>query len=82
MTEPKLCDSSVKQYSGYLDVGEDKVRLISGASPIELEWSLLSPRGSCLPNVDSRISDALHLHLRSQHLFFWFFESRNDPKNE
>lgn len=24
VTEPKLCDSSVKQYSGYLDVGADK----------------------------------------------------------
>ncbi|KDR81948.1 hypothetical protein GALMADRAFT_58763 [Galerina marginata CBS 339.88] len=24
VTEPKLCDSSVKQYSGYLDVAEDK----------------------------------------------------------
>lgn len=24
VTEPKLCDSGVKQYSGYLDVGQDK----------------------------------------------------------
>ncbi|CED82787.1 serine carboxypeptidase [Phaffia rhodozyma] len=24
VTEPKLCDSSVKQYSGYLDIGTDK----------------------------------------------------------
>ncbi|KAF8061732.1 carboxypeptidase C [Lyophyllum atratum] len=39
VTEPTLCDSSVKQYSGYLDVAEDK------------------------------------------HLFFWFFESRNSPKD-
>jgi len=23
-TEPTICDSSVKQYSGYLDVAEDK----------------------------------------------------------
>ncbi|KAF7976195.1 hypothetical protein HWV62_7370 [Athelia sp. TMB] len=39
VTEPKLCDPSVKQYSGYLDIADDK------------------------------------------HLFFWFFESRNKPKN-
>ncbi|KAF7373347.1 Carboxypeptidase [Mycena sanguinolenta] len=37
VTEPELCDTSVKQYSGYLDIADDK------------------------------------------HLFFWFFESRNDP---
>ncbi|KAF9533625.1 carboxypeptidase C [Crepidotus variabilis] len=39
VTEPKLCDSTVKQYSGYLDVASDK------------------------------------------HLFFWFFEARNKPKD-
>ncbi|KAJ4486154.1 carboxypeptidase C [Lentinula aciculospora] len=39
LTEPSLCDSSVKQYSGYLDTQDDK------------------------------------------HLFFWFFESRNSPKD-
>ncbi|KAF8913380.1 serine carboxypeptidase [Mucidula mucida] len=38
LTEPDLCDPSVKQYSGYLDIAEDK------------------------------------------HLFFWFFEARNSPK--
>ncbi|KAL1951716.1 hypothetical protein VTO73DRAFT_865 [Trametes versicolor] len=37
ITEPKLCDPSVKQYSGYLDVSE------------------------------------------TRHLFFWFFEARQDP---
>ncbi|KAJ3786666.1 carboxypeptidase C [Lentinula aff. detonsa] len=39
LTEPSLCDPSVKQYSGYLDTQEDK------------------------------------------HLFFWFFEARNSPKD-
>lgn len=24
VTEPKLCDPDVQQYSGYLDIGEDK----------------------------------------------------------
>ncbi|TRM61781.1 Alpha/Beta hydrolase protein [Schizophyllum amplum] len=40
VTEPELCDASVKQYSGYLDIAADK------------------------------------------HLFFWFFESRNSPKDD
>ncbi|KAF5372899.1 hypothetical protein D9758_001450 [Tetrapyrgos nigripes] len=39
VTEPSLCDPDVKQYSGYLDIAEDK------------------------------------------HLFFWFFEARNSPKD-
>ncbi|KAH9941247.1 carboxypeptidase C [Epithele typhae] len=39
MTEPTLCDSSVKQASGYLDIADDK------------------------------------------HLFFWFFEARNQPED-
>ncbi|TFK25756.1 carboxypeptidase C [Coprinopsis marcescibilis] len=39
VTEPDLCDASVKQYSGYFDVADDK------------------------------------------HLFFWFFEARNSPKD-
>ncbi|KZP29266.1 serine carboxypeptidase [Athelia psychrophila] len=38
VTSSKLCDASVTQYSGYLDIADDK------------------------------------------HLFFWFFESRTDPK--
>jgi len=40
VTEPKLCDPGVQQYSGYLDVTDGK------------------------------------------HLFYWFFESRNDPEND
>ncbi|KAF9453680.1 carboxypeptidase C [Macrolepiota fuliginosa MF-IS2] len=39
VTDPKICDPSVKQHSGYLDIADDK------------------------------------------HLFFWFFESRNSPKD-
>ncbi|KAF9067341.1 carboxypeptidase C [Rhodocollybia butyracea] len=39
LTEPSICDPSVKQYSGYLDIESDK------------------------------------------HLFFWFFEARNSPKD-
>ncbi|KIY63058.1 serine carboxypeptidase [Cylindrobasidium torrendii FP15055 ss-10] len=39
VTEPDLCDASVKQYSGYLDIAQDK------------------------------------------HLFFWFFEARENPKD-
>ncbi|KAK0492073.1 Alpha/Beta hydrolase protein [Armillaria luteobubalina] len=40
VTKPQLCDPTVKQYSGYLDIEEDK------------------------------------------HLFFWFFESRDSPKDD
>ncbi|KAH9854286.1 peptidase S10 serine carboxypeptidase [Lenzites betulinus] len=39
ITQPKLCDPTVKQYSGYLDISE------------------------------------------TRHLFFWFFEARQDPQN-
>ncbi|KZV90898.1 hypothetical protein EXIGLDRAFT_719842 [Exidia glandulosa HHB12029] len=39
LSSPSICDSGVKQHSGYLDISDDR------------------------------------------HLFFWFFESRNDPAN-
>jgi hypothetical protein len=57
VTEPKLCDPSVKQYSGYLDITDDKHLFF---------WSVMPSFSSVIFNFQSlgSLSHALLLKMR------------------
>ncbi|SNX85759.1 related to Carboxypeptidase Y precursor [Melanopsichium pennsylvanicum] len=66
-----LCDSTVKSYSGYLDVDVDRLSKHHSSS------SQRSSAFSALKHEkDGSTKGAI------EHFYFWAFESRNDPKTD
>ncbi|PWY96897.1 alpha/beta-hydrolase [Testicularia cyperi] len=75
---PELCDSTVKSYSGYLDVDIDELSQHDPDTHPSVFGAALSNLKHKKKHHDKKKSN----NGTMEHFYFWAFESRNDPATD